>query len=113
MFFFLGDLIEERVDMEADPFKARDIEFVGFEIAKGLEYLHHTVNILHGDLKSYNILASNDMKIIKICDFGVSVPMNKDMVMVDDFVYTGTECWNAPEVINGNYLCINPIIKFR
>ncbi|XP_014300029.1 lymphokine-activated killer T-cell-originated protein kinase [Microplitis demolitor] len=96
----LGDLIEERVDMEADPFKARDIEFVGFEIAKGLEYLHHTVNILHGDLKSYNILASNDMKIIKICDFGVSVPMNKDMVMVDDFVYTGTECWNAPEVIN-------------
>ncbi|CAD6215618.1 GSCOCG00000430001-RA-CDS [Cotesia congregata] len=96
----LGDLIEERVDTEQDPFKAEDIEFVGYEIAKGLDYLHHTVNILHGDLKSYNVLVSNNMKTIKICDFGVSVPIDKNMVMNDGFIYTGTECWNAPEVIS-------------
>ncbi|XP_034948738.1 lymphokine-activated killer T-cell-originated protein kinase [Chelonus insularis] len=96
----LGDLIEERVEMGEDPFKAKDIEHVSYEIAKGLEYLHHTCNILHGDLKSYNILISKNMKIVKLCDFGVAVPVTEDLIMKEGYYYTGTEVWNAPEVIS-------------
>lgn len=98
-------MIEERVEDGLAPYAAKEIENVGFEVAKGLEYLHHTVHILHGDLKSYNVLVSNNFKTVKICDFGVSVPLT-ELLQLDsineDFVYTGTECWNAPEVISGN-----------
>ncbi|XP_015111460.1 lymphokine-activated killer T-cell-originated protein kinase homolog [Diachasma alloeum] len=99
----LGDMIEERVENGLPHFRAREIEGIGFEVAKGLEYLHHTAHILHGDLKSYNILVSKDLKIVKICDFGVSVPLTKTLELdksTADFVYTGTECWNAPEVFS-------------
>ena len=40
-------------------------------IANGMDHLHQQ-NILHCDLKSSNILLSNDKKKIKICDFGLS-----------------------------------------
>ncbi|KAK0174683.1 hypothetical protein PV327_010423 [Microctonus hyperodae] len=99
----LGDLIEKRLEEDGGPFPAKNIEHVGFEVAKGLEYLHHTVLILHGDLKSYNVLVSNNLKIVKLCDFGVSVPLNEQLELdnsKNDFSYTGTECWNAPEIIS-------------
>lgn len=97
-------MIENRVEEGSDPFPAKNIEYVGFEVAKGLEYLHHTARILHGDLKSYNVLVSNNLKTVKLCDFGVSVPLNEQLELdnsKDNFVYTGTECWNAPEIISG------------
>ena len=56
-------------------------------------------------MKSYNILVSRDYSRVKICDFGVSVPLTKDLEMdtsKEEYTYIGTECWNAPEIINGN-----------
>lgn len=78
---------------------------IGFEIAKGLEYLHHDVLLLHGDIKSYNILISLDHTIVKICDFGVSIPLTKALEIdqsSEEHVYIGTQCWSAPEIIHGN-----------
>ena len=100
----LGDMIEERVDDDAGAFPADKILRVAHEMAKGLEYLHHTVRILHGDIKSYNVLVSKKLDVVKLCDFGVSVPLNANLEIdtsSHDYIYTGTECWNAPEVING------------
>ncbi|XP_063983668.1 lymphokine-activated killer T-cell-originated protein kinase homolog [Diachasmimorpha longicaudata] len=97
----LGNMIEEKVENGLPHFRAKEIEGIGFEVAKGLEYLHHTAHILHGDVKSYNVLVSKDLKIVKLCDFGVSVPLNNALELdtsTAKFVYTGTECWNAPEV---------------
>ena len=57
-------------------------------------------------MKSYNILISRNLNIIKICDFGVSVPLTKALEMdtsTGEFMYIGTQCWSAPEVINGKY----------
>ncbi|XP_035737697.1 lymphokine-activated killer T-cell-originated protein kinase-like [Vespa mandarinia] len=98
----LGDLIEDRVDRGDDIFAAKDILYVGYEMAKGLEYLHHIIYILHGDIKSYNVLVSKDLKKVKLCDFGVSVPLTKTLEMdksQENFMYVGTECWNPPEVL--------------
>lgn len=97
----LGDLIEDRVDRGDDIFAAKDILHVGYEIAKALEYLHHTIHILHGDIKSYNVLVSKNLKKVKLCDFGVSVPLTETLEMdkSQNFIYIGTECWNPPEVL--------------
>lgn len=102
---FLGDYIEEKVEEGALQFSADQILKVGYEVAKGLEYLHHTVYILHGDIKSYNILVSRDLKTVKICDFGVAIPLTKALEIdtsMDEFMYIGTQCWSAPEVLEGN-----------
>lgn len=86
------------------PFPAKDIQTIAFEVAKGLEYLHHSMNVLHGDIKSYNILLTKDYKSVKLCDFGVSLPLTKDLQLDtknNQLRYYGTECWNAPEVFTG------------
>ncbi|XP_053988649.1 lymphokine-activated killer T-cell-originated protein kinase [Hylaeus volcanicus] len=99
----LGDMIEQRLDAGEDSFPAKDILKIANEIVKGLEYLHHTAHILHGDVKSHNVLLSKDYKTVKLCDFGVSVPL-KESLEIDtskgNFKYVGTECWSAPEIIN-------------
>lgn len=98
----LGDMIEER---DGELFSAKDILKIGFEVAKGLEYLHHTAFILHGDMKSYNVLVSFDYKTVKLCDFGVSLCLTESLEMdkkkQGDSGYIGTECWNAPEILSG------------
>ncbi|XP_077281632.1 lymphokine-activated killer T-cell-originated protein kinase [Temnothorax americanus] len=98
----LGDTIEERREiMEDVPFPAKDILKVGFEIAKGLKYLHHTAHILHGDIKSWNVVVSHDFSRVKLCDFGSSIPLTESLEMdtsKGDFWYIGTKCWNPPEI---------------
>lgn len=97
-------MIEERVEAGEVQFNADEILKVGYEIAKGLEYLHHTAYVLHGDVKSYNILTTRRLETVKICDFGVSVPLTRALEMdtsTGEFMYIGTQCWSAPEIING------------
>lgn len=48
------------------------------DISKALDYLHNEAKILHGDIKSPNVLVKDDFEICKLCDFGVSLPLNKD-----------------------------------
>nr|XP_003708180.1 PREDICTED: lymphokine-activated killer T-cell-originated protein kinase [Megachile rotundata] len=99
----LGDKIEERIMNDDEPFPAKDILKIAYEIVKGLVYLHHTAHILHGDIKSYNILVSDDFNVVKLCDFGVSLPLNESLELdtsKGNFGYVGTECWSAPEIIN-------------
>ncbi|KZC13300.1 Lymphokine-activated killer T-cell-originated protein kinase, partial [Dufourea novaeangliae] len=99
----LGDKIEQKLDAAEDPFPAKDILKITYEIVKGLEYLHHTAHILHGDMKSYNVLVSEDYNRVKLCDFGVSVPLTESLELdasKGDFMYIGTECWSAPEIIH-------------
>lgn len=108
-------MIEDRVDRGDDIFAAKDILYVGYEMAKGLEYLHHTVYILHGDIKSYNVLVSKDLKKVKLCDFGVSIPLTKTLEMdksQENCMYVGTECWNPPEVLFGISIFIFIAIYF-
>lgn len=72
------------------------------DVCSALDYLHTKAFILHGDLKSYNVLIRGDFELCKLCDFGVSLPLNEegyvDVKNNPNAKYTGTDLWSAPEV---------------
>lgn len=53
---------------------------VALDIGQALDYLHTKIQILHGDIKSYNILVNGDFVICKLCDFGVTLPLDQNGV---------------------------------
>lgn len=73
------------------------------DILKALDYLHTTAKVLHGDIKSFNILINNGFSICKLCDFGVSLPLNDagfvDVKQKPNAEYIGTPLWCAPEAL--------------
>lgn len=96
----LGDILEERLELGSGPLPYKVLRKMALDVAMALKYLHTEAMILHGDLKSFNVLVKDD--IFKLCDFGVSVPINKEgFVDTDKYAYTGTDCWSAPEVLEG------------
>lgn len=54
---------------------------------------------MHGDIKAANILVGNHFNTIKLCDFGVTVAVDKEGVAREGAVYVGTEAWSPREVI--------------
>jgi PDZ-binding kinase len=52
----VADLIEQRFEEGLGPFQAEKILKVALEIGKALDYLHRECRLLHGDVKSLNIL---------------------------------------------------------
>ncbi|KAI8434666.1 hypothetical protein MSG28_003198 [Choristoneura fumiferana] len=104
----LGDMIEKRAEDSGEPFIAKQMLKVAADIGNALDYLHTTMQILHGDMKSYNILVNGDFVICKLCDFGVTLPLDENGVFDKEkggkAVYYGTEAWSAPEVIHGGQI---------
>lgn len=43
------------------------------------QYLHNEKKLLHGDMKSCNVVIKGDFESIKICDVGVSLPLDENM----------------------------------
>lgn len=58
-------------------------------VASALDYLHREKRILHGDMKSGNVLVIGDFKIVKICDFGVALRLDENLVVAEDEVTYG------------------------
>lgn len=98
----LGDILEKRHEKGLGPLEIRKIHTLGWDISKALNYLHNEALLLHGDLKSFNILIKGDFAVCKLCDFGVSFHITKDGMIDFDknpaANYTGTDLWSAPEV---------------
>ncbi|XP_055326134.1 lymphokine-activated killer T-cell-originated protein kinase [Sitodiplosis mosellana] len=98
----LGDLIEQRDELSAGPLEPPKILKVCIDICNALDYLHTKANLLHGDLKSYNVLIKNSFEQCKLCDFGVSLPLNSegfvDLEKNPKARYVGTDIYSAPEV---------------
>lgn len=65
-----------------------------YQIIKGLTYLH-THNIIHRDLKSANVLVTDDA-IVKLTDFGSSKKCGDGDVLKS---IKGSPYWMAPEVL--------------
>lgn len=94
----LGDLLEDNEEF----LPVKKVQKVAVEIAKALDYIHNVARLLHGDIKSHNILIKGDFDEIKLCDFGVSLPLNEDGTVdvkaAGKNTYVGTRMWMAPEV---------------
>lgn len=70
-------------------------------VALGMVYLHGK-NILHGDLKSSNLLLDKNWKI-KISDFSLSYIKKGDLTKRPRLTRLGTPQWMAPEVLKYGY----------
>ncbi|XP_042213690.1 lymphokine-activated killer T-cell-originated protein kinase-like isoform X2 [Homarus americanus] len=98
----LADLIEAWQEADLGPFSPQKILKVARDISSALTYLHEEKHLLHGDLKSSNILIKGNFEVAKLCDFGVTLKLNEYGVACDeDQEYVGTECWSAPEALIG------------
>ncbi|NXM02020.1 TOPK kinase, partial [Tyrannus savana] len=96
----LNDLIEERRERGLGPFPARTIFQVALSMARGLKYLHSDKKLLHGDIKSPNVVVRGDFEAVKICDVGVSLPLDENMTVSDPrLCYVGTEPWKPKEAL--------------
>lgn len=96
----LNDLIEERHQQGKGPFPAAIILKVAVNMAQGLKYLHQEKKLLHGDIKSSNVVVRGDFETVKICDVGVSLPLDENMTVTDpEACYIGTEPWTPKEAL--------------
>ena len=87
-----------------------DIQCIMFQLLQAVKYLHES-NIVHRDLKPKNILISEDLKNIKICDFGLAKYLIRhDMSQIrnvtcdkkgdyDNTNYVTTRWYRSPEVL--------------
>ncbi|XP_053564882.1 lymphokine-activated killer T-cell-originated protein kinase [Bombina bombina] len=99
----LNDIIEEKNERGECPFPASTILKVALHMARGLKYLHNEKKLLHGDIKSSNVVIKGDFESIKICDVGVSLPLDENMIMSDSTAnYIGTEPWKPKEALEDN-----------
>ncbi|TNN63017.1 Lymphokine-activated killer T-cell-originated protein kinase [Liparis tanakae] len=98
----LNHLIEKRKEDGLKAFPAANIEKVALHVARGLQYLHNEKKLLHGDMKSCNVVIMGDFDTVKICDIGVSLQLNENMrVSNPKAVYIGTEPWKPKEALDG------------
>ncbi|XP_041604415.1 LOW QUALITY PROTEIN: lymphokine-activated killer T-cell-originated protein kinase-like [Vulpes lagopus] len=99
----LNELIEERNKDSQDPFPAAIILKVALNMARGLKYVHQEKKLLHGDIKSSNVVIKGDFETIKICQVVVSLPLDENMTVTDPKAcYIGTEPWKPKEALEEN-----------
>ncbi|XP_020495591.2 lymphokine-activated killer T-cell-originated protein kinase homolog [Labrus bergylta] len=97
----LNDLIEKRREEGLKAFPAANIEKVALHVARGLQYLHSEKKLLHGDMKSCNVVIKGDFESVKICDVGVSLQLDENMRVSDPKAeYIGTEPWKPKEALD-------------
>ncbi|NXX60584.1 TOPK kinase, partial [Scopus umbretta] len=96
----LNHLIDQRSAKRLGPFPAATIFKVALSMARGLKYLHNDKKLLHGDIKSSNVVVKGDFEAIKICDVGMSLPLDENMTVSEpDMYYVGTEPWKPMEAL--------------
>lgn len=101
----LEDIIEEKAFLEED-FTNEEVLKVSWAIANALNYLHNEKKILHGDIKSGNVLIRGNFEAVKLCDFGVAIRLKDDLSGLKNpgDRYIGTEPWKCKEALKGGVI---------
>ncbi|XP_035891161.1 serine/threonine-protein kinase PKH1-like [Anopheles stephensi] len=103
----LAAILAQRYKDNLGPLEAPKAMKAAFSILGALDYLHTSVLMLHGDLKSFNVLVVGDFKNVKICGLGpLSKSLNPDGTLDTDSNaendMVGVGLWSAPEVFVKN-----------
>ena len=88
----------------------REVQICNYacQLVAALSYMHRQA-VLHRDVKTGNILLTEDMKCVKLADFGCS----KKSKVSAKHTFRGSVLWMAPEIINGEkYGCRADIWSF-
>lgn len=96
----MSDLIEAGGGLNSYAEGEDVIRAVCASIVLGLEYLHGVANVCHRDIKSGNVLLTNDGHV-KLADFGVSAELTNTINKRKTVV--GSPFWMAPEVIRESH----------
>lgn len=111
-------VVDDEEEEEDVPIPLTEVQMTTVlrSVASALDYLHSEKRLLHGDIKSSNILVIGDFEEVKLCDFGVTLPLDEHGVVCATAAsqgngeaklvpevrqYIGTEPWAAKEVIEG------------
>lgn len=79
-----------------------------------IRYLHDDVNMAHRDIKSMNILVTDDYSHAKLSDFGLALKEeSRSTSSVADHGVVGTLKYSPPEVLEGQRLTINGFSSTR
>ncbi|KAG0582750.1 hypothetical protein M758_3G084400 [Ceratodon purpureus] len=106
---FMHNLVHARCDAESNnpPFFILEAVGIMLQVGEGVKYLHDQ-KIVHGDLKSMNILVrsvqARELEIgyvhAKVADFGLSKTKECSTRFSNPTFNTGSTRWMPPEVIN-------------
>ncbi len=88
--------------LETDSLSARQIAHIGFDVAEGLQYIHHR-GVIHRDIKPSNVLMvdyhdESTRPRAKLTDFGIALVARASRVTGEGFT-TGTAAYLSPEQV--------------
>ena len=95
-----GTDLERR--LESGPLSARQIAQIGFDVAEGLQYIHHR-GVIHRDIKPSNVLmveynSKSTRARAKLTDFGIALVARGSRVTGEGLT-TGTAAYLSPEQV--------------
>lgn len=96
------DLLSFLKTKKGKKLKPRQRFKMALEMINGISYLHSN-KIIHGDIKSSNILVSKRLHC-KLSDFGISHRRGKETYIMNEL---GTLAYLAPELIRGDVIAPN------
>lgn len=80
------------------PMPRLEIKIYMYQLFKALNYLHHTANVCHRDIKPQNLLVDPNSWCLRLCDFGSAKQLKPTEPNVS---YICSRYYRAPELIFG------------
>lgn len=93
-----GDSLEDILHFKKITLSIQEIITIAIQLADALAYLHHH-GVVHRDIKSGNIIVSNDM-IVKLCDFEGACRLHGNNYNCKYSPKGGTVNITAPEILH-------------